>query len=787
MTGTTSWRARLLAAVTIGAQLVALMLPTTGVEAATQNIWPTGTPANLDSADTSAVNLGVKFQSDTAGYINGIRFYKGNANNGGTHIGSLWSSTGSLIAQVTFTNESGTGWQDAQFNGSVAIAANTTYIASYYAPQSHYPYTSGGLTTQVDSAPLHALASGASGGNGVFAYAAGVQLPTSTFNDTNYWVDVDYSTTYTPPTPRPGVRGSGPVLVLTDPSNPFSDAYCNALLKTEGLPQCAATDSGNLTSTFSLTPYRAIVLADGAPLTSAQISLINTWVTNGGTFVAMKPNDNLDTLLGIGAKAGTLSDAYYKVNSAQLPGIETQSMQYHGLGEEHALAGATSMATLYSNANTATAYPAMTTKTISKGKAIAVMYDVSKSVLYLRNGNPALAGKNTVSTDGYARFVDRFGNGWLDTSKASIPQADMQSRILANVVEGTTQPRLWYFPSYKGAMTKAALVMTGDDHANNSQTLTRFAAEQSASPAGCSVADWTCYTSTSYAYAGAFSDAAAKPYTDAGFEVSPHVSSSGSCASGWTNQADLDSIVTTDINGWKASYPTINGAYPPLTERFHCYGIWNDYASIPKVEAAHGIKADTNSPCWPNAFLNVAQCLFTGTGMPMQYSDADGSLTGVYQFTTQATDENTSTVTSAAINGLLTNATGASAYYGYFTLLCHLDNLAVSNQCHTDALAAAQTNNVPMVSARQAEQFVDARAGSTITNLSYATSTVSYTVTTSARNLQVMTPVSYSAKALTGIKIGGVSKTYTTTTINGVSYAILTVPSGSSAFVASYR
>ena len=39
----------------------------------------------------SAVELGVKFRSDVAGYITGIRFYKG-AGNTGTHVGHLWTT-----------------------------------------------------------------------------------------------------------------------------------------------------------------------------------------------------------------------------------------------------------------------------------------------------------------------------------------------------------------------------------------------------------------------------------------------------------------------------------------------------------------------------------------------------------------------------------------------------------------------------------------------------------------------------------------------------------------------
>ena len=57
-------------------------------------IWPTtATPATPATNDTSAVEVGVKFRTSQAGYITGLRFYKGTGNTG-THTGSLWTATG---------------------------------------------------------------------------------------------------------------------------------------------------------------------------------------------------------------------------------------------------------------------------------------------------------------------------------------------------------------------------------------------------------------------------------------------------------------------------------------------------------------------------------------------------------------------------------------------------------------------------------------------------------------------------------------------------------------------
>jgi hypothetical protein len=151
-------------------------------------------PTTITASDTSAVNLGVRFTSDSSGWITGIRFYKG-ANNTGTHLGSLWNASGTLLGQVTFTGESASGWQQANFATPIAVTANTTYIASYFAPKGDYSYTSQAFASAaVNSPPLHALQSGTAG-NGIYTYASASAFPTSTFNATNYFVDVVFSTT----------------------------------------------------------------------------------------------------------------------------------------------------------------------------------------------------------------------------------------------------------------------------------------------------------------------------------------------------------------------------------------------------------------------------------------------------------------------------------------------------------------------------------------------------------------------------------------------------------------
>ncbi|MGY4468061.1 VCBS repeat-containing protein [Bradyrhizobium sp. LB9.1b] len=129
------------------------------------------TPAILSNSDTSQVNLGMQFTSSVAGTITGIKYYK-SANDPGTHTGSLWSSTGTLLASATFANEGSSGWQTVTFSNPVSIAAGIPYVASFHS-NGHYASSTSYFTTARTSGPLTAPANI----NGVYTYGTSNLFP----------------------------------------------------------------------------------------------------------------------------------------------------------------------------------------------------------------------------------------------------------------------------------------------------------------------------------------------------------------------------------------------------------------------------------------------------------------------------------------------------------------------------------------------------------------------------------------------------------------------------------
>ena len=158
---------------------------TEAASTAEYSLFADQTPATAAINDSEAVELGTAFSPSVAGTITGMSFYKGTGN-GGTHVGNLWSSTGTKLGTVTFSGESATGWQTANFATPIAVTAGQTYVISYLAPQGRYSGTAGFFNNAYTAGPLSARADN----NGLYKYGATGGFPTGSFNSTNYFVDV---------------------------------------------------------------------------------------------------------------------------------------------------------------------------------------------------------------------------------------------------------------------------------------------------------------------------------------------------------------------------------------------------------------------------------------------------------------------------------------------------------------------------------------------------------------------------------------------------------------------
>jgi hypothetical protein len=438
------------------------------------------------------------------------------------------------------------------------------------------------------------------------------------------------------------------------------------------------------------------------------------------------------------------------------------------------------------------------------GQVAVFSYDLARSVVLTRQGNPAWAGQNRETEDSFLRADDMFFGAasgdsqpdWVDLNKVAIPQADEQQRLLGNLITQMNQdkkpmPHFWYLPKGK----KAAVVMTADDHAfdNGAQVISRLNRYLQLSPSGCNVALWECVRSSSYFFMNSpMSQSQAQSYNSQGFDLGFHLLVNGSSltngvpsstACGNYNATTIQTYITQQMAAFGSRYPNIPA---PSSNRTHCI-TWSDWDSGAKSEADNGIRFDTNYYFWPGTWVQDRPGMMNGGGFPMRFAGTDGTLIDTYQAMTQMQDEGPGPQSYPyTIDTLLDRAVGTEGYYGVFTANMHTD-LAPSLGKAESIIASAQARGIPVVSSKQMLTWLDGRSDSKMTNLAWngATLTFNASVATGAQNmLKGMLPIHSSNGPLQSITRSGAAVNYTTQTIKGIEYAFFSATNGT--YTANY-
>ncbi len=108
--------------------LALLILPAGTVLA--QTVLTDQMPTNENFSDSvGPYELGMTFSSTSAGEITAIRHWKAPDDNA-THVGRIWDANGNQLAEVTFADNTGSGWKQQALTTPLPIDANTTYVVS---------------------------------------------------------------------------------------------------------------------------------------------------------------------------------------------------------------------------------------------------------------------------------------------------------------------------------------------------------------------------------------------------------------------------------------------------------------------------------------------------------------------------------------------------------------------------------------------------------------------------------------------------------------------------------
>ena len=201
----------------------------------------------------------------------------------------------------------------------------------------------------------------------------------------------------------------------------------------------------------------------------------------------------------------------------------------------------------------------------SGGQAAAFTYDLARSVVYTRQGNPAWAGQERDGASGlrpddlfYGAKAGDVQPDWIDTNKIAIPQADEQQRLLVNLItvmerDKLPMPHFWYLPRGE----KAVVVMSGDDHSPSQATggtAAHFDRYKALSPAGCSVVNWDCVRATATSIPTRRSRMPRRPRTTRRASRSRCIRSCRRARPTPITEAELAAFYDTQLTSFRAKY-----------------------------------------------------------------------------------------------------------------------------------------------------------------------------------------------------------------------------------------
>lgn len=163
--------------------------------------WPLTDGPAVSAGDNSSYNLGMEFILSEPLYLVGIYYWRASLTDALPNTAVIQTvtlpHTTIFGSQVTFTDPGTTGWIKVIAGGQLAAA--TPYklivqgggVSSWYSATSNYWSTGQGATGLVNGPLVVYNNTVGDFGQDTFANGAVLTYPTSAFNATNYWIDVE--------------------------------------------------------------------------------------------------------------------------------------------------------------------------------------------------------------------------------------------------------------------------------------------------------------------------------------------------------------------------------------------------------------------------------------------------------------------------------------------------------------------------------------------------------------------------------------------------------------------
>ena len=309
------------------------------------------------------------------------------------------------------------------------------------------------------------------------------------------------------------------------------------------------------------------------------------------------------------------------------PGSSASTMQFHGTSDRYLAEGATAVATLYSSAGTATLNPAVTLRSVgsSGGQAAAFTYDLARSVVYTRQGNPAWAGQERDGVIGvrsddmfFSRLAeheqDRDTAGRRAAAAAREPDHGDGARPAADAAVLVPAAR------GEGGRRDERRRPLADQHPRRDRV--RLRPVQAAERAGLRCGELglrpldLVHLPRQRAHGGG--GGRLRRGRLRGRRCTPRTG----LRRDTEHAGAVRGNASTQLGQFGARY---TGVPAPVSSRTHCVE-WLDWASVAKIELQQGIRMDANYYHFPGSWIGARPGFMTGGGFPMRFADTDGTL-----------------------------------------------------------------------------------------------------------------------------------------------------------------
>jgi hypothetical protein len=579
-------------------------------------------------------------------------------------------------------------------------------------------------------------------------------------------------------------KSINPILVLATNAN--FGVYTGEILKTEGFNEFQIDSLTNPDVSLNYLKQFDIVILTETEITPSQKEMFASFVKGGGNLISFRPDKKLSEIFGIKDVGGTISEGYIGLNknSIEAKKITQETMQFHGIADIYKLTKGKIIASLFRDANTSSGLPVIVANEYGKGHAVAFLYNLPKSIIYTRQGNPLNAGLEKDGINGL-RAMDLFTDRWVNTSKNTINQADEQMRLLTHCIEKMNSytkplPRIWYFPDD----LKCLVTLTNDGEGQGETDFEQQFADVDAKGAKMSI----------YILAvNKTSKAWADKWSARGHEIAGHPDDTKEASNPHWNI--MDSVIEVKKNEILTKY-----GITQHTNVNHWF-VWcgrdadgkPDFTAEAKLEAKHGIEMDVNYAHYDGGStqgrflgpLGYNQGTYEGSGMVMKFCDDNGKIINVYQHYNNVYDQQYEEIKDSVgflkcFKGLMDRSLN-NEVYSYISIKSHNWAYYYTKAPLMKMLDYANKNGIPVWTVLKLLDFMKMKYEAKFNNITWSDNKLSFNLTSSLKHsnkLTFLVPGSFKNLKINGITCNGKTSPFIIWSLKGHNYAFVSVEPG---------